>query len=92
MDNMNWHKRFTALLILVLLLSTFVAVFHHHDNSAADHDCPICLVSHHQHATGQTTIAFDGVPFFLETIYITSAPLIIEKIFTSFQSNRAPPA
>ena len=89
---MNWHKRFTAFLILLLLLSTFVAVFHHHDNTAADHDCPICLVSHHQHATGQTTIAFDSVPFFFETVYVPSALIIVEKIFASFQSDRAPPA
>jgi hypothetical protein len=92
MDNMIWHKRFTAFVILFLLLSTFVAAVHHHDNTANDHDCPICLVSQHQHATSQTAIAFDGVPFFLETLYVTSAPVIIEKIFTSFQSDRAPPA
>ena len=89
---MNWHKRFTSLLILVLLLSTFVVVFHHHDNTTNEHDCPICLVSHHQHATGQTTVAFDGVPYFLETLYVNSAPLIVEKTLNSFQSNRAPPA
>jgi hypothetical protein len=89
---MNWRKRFTAFLILALLLSTFVAVPHHHDNTADDHDCPICLVSHHQHATGQTIVAFDGVPFSLKTIYVTSAPVVAEKIFTSSQSDRAPPA
>ncbi len=92
MDNMIWHRRFSAFLILLLLLSTFVAVSHHHDNVVADHDCPICLVNHHQHATSQTTIAIDGAPFFLETIYVAAAPLIIEKVFTSFQTNRAPPA
>jgi hypothetical protein len=89
---MRRSKRFTAFLILVLLLSTFVAVPHHHDNTADDHDCPICLVSHHQHATGQTIVAFDCVPFFFETVYATSAPVIVEKTFTSFQSDRAPPA
>jgi len=89
---MNWHKRFTAFLIPLLLLSTFVAVFHHHDSAAADHDCPICLVSHHQHATGHTTSAFDGVPFFLETRYVAFTPLIVEKLFSSFQNTRAPPA
>jgi hypothetical protein len=89
---MNWNRRFSAFLILVLLLSAFVAVYHHHDNMADDHDCPICFVSYHQHATGQTIIALDSVPFFFETAYVTSAPIIFEKIFTSFQSDRAPPA
>ena len=89
---MNWHKRSTVFLILLLLLSTFVAVSHHHENTADDHDCPICLVIHHQPATDQTTVAFDGTPFFLETKDVTSAPAIVEKIVTSFQSNRAPPA
>ena len=89
---MRRSKRFTAFFILVLLLSTFVAVPHHHDNTADDHDCPICLVSNHQHATGQTIVAFDSVPFFFETAYVSSALIIVEKIFTSFQSDRAPPA
>jgi hypothetical protein len=89
---MNWHKRFTAFLILLLLLSSFVAVFHHHENTADDQGCPICLVIHHQQSTDPTTVAFDGVPSFLETPYVTSQPAIVEKIFTSFKSNRAPPA
>ncbi len=88
---MNWHKRFTAFLILFLLLSTFVAVLHHHDNTIDDHDCPICLISHQQNATGHTTNAFDSVPFFVETRCVTSIPVIAVRIFTSFQSNRAPP-
>jgi hypothetical protein len=29
---------------------------------------------------------------FLETIHVISAPVIAEKIFTSHQSDRAPPA
>jgi hypothetical protein len=88
---MNCRKLFTAFLILFLLSSTFVAVLHHHANTIDDHDCPICLISHHEKATVHTINAFDGVPFFVETIYITSAPAIADRIFTSFQSNRAPP-
>lgn len=88
---MNYRKLFTAFLMLFLLSSTFVAVLHHHANTIDEHDCPICLVSHHEKATGHTINAFDGVPFFVEIIYITSAPVIADRIFTSFQSNRAPP-
>jgi hypothetical protein len=89
---MGWRKHFTAIFILLILVSTFVAVAHHHDNTVDDHDCPICLVSHHQYATGQTVVAFDGVPFFSETAYVISASIVVENIFTSFQSDRAPPA
>jgi hypothetical protein len=89
---MTWRKRVNIFLILFFLSSTFVAVPHHHDNTVDDHDCPICLVSHHQLATGQTIVAFDGVPFFSETTYVTSAPVVVKKIFTSLQSDRAPPA
>ena len=89
---MRRSKRLTAFLILVLLLSTFAAVLHHHDTAADDHDCSICLVRHHQHAAGQKTVAFDGVPHFTVAIYAAPAPVIAEKTFTSSQSNRAPPA
>ena len=89
---MALRKGFTALFILLLLLSTFVAIFHHHDNTEDDHDCPICLVIHRQHASGQTTIAFDGVPFSIETIYIVSALVIAAQIVLSSQGSRAPPA
>jgi hypothetical protein len=89
---MRRSKRLTAFLILVLLLSTFAAVLHHHDTAADDHDCSICLVRHHQHAAGQKTVAFDGVPYFTETIYSAPASVITKKIFVSSLKNRAPPA
>lgn len=89
---MNRHRRFTAVLILLLLVSTFVAALHSHENTADDHDCPICVVSNHQHAASQTAVSFDGVPFFLESINVASVPVIAKKIFTSFRSDRAPPA
>jgi len=89
---MRRSKRLTAFLILVLLLSTFVAVVHHHDTTADDHDCPICLVRHHQHATGQKAVAFDSVPHFTKTIYSAPALFITGKIFVSSLKDRAPPA
>ncbi len=89
---MGWYKRFTAFLILLLLVSTFVAVPHYHDNTADDHDCPICLVCHHQHATSQSTVTFDGVPFVAEAMYAVPASTITENIFIALLSNRAPPA
>ena len=89
---MSWHKRFTAFLILLLLISTFVAVPHHHDDTLDDHDCPICVVSNHQCAASQSTVAFDAVPLITETSYSTPAQEITERIFISLLANRAPPA
>ena len=89
---MTWHKRITTFLILFLLLSTFVVVSHHHDNAADDHDCPICLVSHHQRATSQSTVAFDAIPFTAETTVAFPASDLIEQIVVSLLKNRAPPA
>jgi hypothetical protein len=90
--NINLHRRFIVSLVTLLLVSAFVATFHHHENTADDHDCPICLVSHHQHATSQSSVAFDGIPCILETTYAAPAPIITERIFISFLNTRAPPA
>jgi hypothetical protein len=89
---MNRYRRFTVFLILLVLVSTFVAVVHRHDNPAADHDCPICLVSHHQQATSQSTVAFDAPPFITETTVAFPASDLIEQIVVSLLKNRAPPA
>ena len=89
---MNRIKHFTAFLILLLLTATFVAVVHHHENTADDHDCPICLVSNHQQATSQSTVAFDGVPVVVEAVFDAPSPANPDQLFISFFNNRAPPA
>lgn len=85
-------KRLTAFLILLLLLSTFVAVSHHHDNTADNHDCLICLVSHHQQATSQSMVAFDATPFITETTFSFPSTDLVEQIVISLLKSRAPPA
>ncbi len=89
---MRWYKRIIVFLLPLLLVSTLVSVLHRHENTADYHDCPICLVSHHQQATGMTTVAFDGVPFITETRYSAPVLEITEQIFVSLLTNRAPPA
>jgi hypothetical protein len=89
---MSWRKRFTVFLILFVLVSTVVAVVHRHDNTADDHDCPICLVSHHQQATSQSAGAFDASPFITETTVASPVSDLIEQIVVSLFKNRAPPA
>ncbi len=89
---MSRVKSFIVFLVLLLLASTFVAVSHNHENTVNDHDCPICVVSHHQQATSESTVAFDGVPFIVEAICLVPAPASAKQQFTSSLNNRAPPA
>jgi hypothetical protein len=89
---MGWRTRYTALLILLLLVSTFVAASHYHENTADDHDCPICVVSHHQTATSQSTAAFEGGPCFFETTFVPLSLVFSENLFVESLNNRGPPA
>jgi hypothetical protein len=86
------RRRVSAFLILLLLLSTFLAASHHHENTADDHDCPICVVSHHLLATSHSFIAVDGVPCFTETTFVASAPAFTDNLFFFSLSTRGPPA
>jgi hypothetical protein len=86
------YRRFTVYLIPLLLLSTLVAVSHHHDNAVADHDCPVCIAINHQTATGPLAVAFDGIPFFTETRLDVFAPAIIDTFSFFSRSTRGPPA
>ncbi len=89
---MNWHKRFTAILILLLLASTFFVALHHHDNAVDDHNCPICFVCQHHQGVSQSASAFDSALCFVPIIYVAPRPIIIDAIVVSLQNNRAPPA
>jgi hypothetical protein len=89
---MNVYHRFTALLALLLLLSTLVAVSHHHENTDDDHDCPICVASNHQFATGPSIIPFDGIPCLSGTTLVASAPALTGNLFFFSHSTRGPPA
>jgi hypothetical protein len=73
-------------------VSTLGAVVHHHNDAADNHDCPICLVSHHQQATSQSTSAFDATPFITEKTVALPTSDLIEQIVVSLLKNRAPPA
>jgi hypothetical protein len=88
----NVYHSFAALLALLLLLSTIMAVLHHHENTADDHDCPICIASNHQSAAGPSTIAFDGIPCLTETTFVASAQALIENLFSPSRNTRGPPA
>jgi len=88
---MRWNKRITVLFILLFLASTFVAVSHHHENTADNHDCPICIAINHVPVTSQSMVAFDSVPCFTEVIVVAPLPLFAENLFLYSLNNRAPP-
>ncbi len=88
---MLWNKRIIVLLILLFLVSTFVAVSHHHENTADDHDCPICIAINHVPATGQWMVVFNSVPHFTETTFVAPSPVFTDNLFSHSLRNRAPP-
>jgi len=88
---MRWNKRIAVFLILLFLVSTFVAVSHHHENTADDHDCPICIAVNHVPATSQSMVAFDSAPCFTEIIVVAPTPVFAENLFFYSLNTRAPP-
>jgi hypothetical protein len=86
------RRRISAFLILLLLLSTFVAASHHHENTADEHGCPICVVSNHQPAASSSFTAADGVPCFIESTIVASAPALADNLFFFSLNTRGPPA
>lgn len=88
---MSWNKRIAVLLIVLFVGAVLTAASHHHENSADDHDCPICLANHHLAAI-QPAAAFDGALCFCETASLIPAPELAGWIFTSLLGTRAPPA
>jgi hypothetical protein len=89
--SMVWNKRITVFLILLFLVSTVVAASHHHENTADDHECPICIASNHLAATSQWVVAFDSVPYFTETTVVAPSSVLADTLFSTSRRNRAPP-
>ena len=91
---MLWNKRIIPFLILLFLVSTFVAVSHHHENKADedDHDCPICIAINHVSASNQWMVAFDSAPYyFIETTVVAPSPVFTDNLLSYSLRNRAPP-
>jgi 1-acyl-sn-glycerol-3-phosphate acyltransferase len=89
---MGHYKRFAVFLIPLLLLSTLVAVSHHHENTADNPDCPICIASNHQSTVGALTVSFDGLPILIKTRVVVYAPAFTDTILFFSRGTRGPPA
>lgn len=85
-------KRLSLLFISLIFLSTLVAAFHHHDDGADHHDCPICVV-HHQQANVSCTAPSGEIQRQLtETAYLRPIVVVVTKTFFTPANDRAPPA
>jgi hypothetical protein len=91
-EAMSKRSRFTALLVLLLLFSSFVAVPHFHEDLDDHDDCPICVATYHQSASGPAIIACDGIPCFTETTVITSPEAFTDNLYFFSLSTRGPPS
>jgi hypothetical protein len=89
---MVWRKRITAFLILILLTATVVEVSHSHVDTADHHDCPICVASHHQPATGTSSVALEVTPWFTQTSFVAEYQFFAENPFSFSRTTRGPPA
>jgi len=77
--------------IVVLVVSTFLVVMHQHENTVADHDCPVCAV--HPQPACCPTIASHGAPLCIESICPLSEPAFGQGlVIASILKDRAPPA
>jgi len=86
------NKRVIVFLALLLLFSTFMVASHHHEKTADDHDCPVCIAGNRLSATGPLVVAFDGIPCFTETTFVASAPVLTDTLLSRSRSTRGPPA
>jgi len=88
---MDRSKSLAVSLIVLFFLSTLAIVLHHHENTADDHDCPICIASNHQAATNASAVVFDGTPYVTETTSVVPAAVLADAFFSFSRSTRGPP-
>jgi hypothetical protein len=68
-----------------------VAVPHFHGDMKDHGDCPICVVSNHQSATGPSVSSFDGIPCYSETTVVIPTLVFAHNVFSNSLNSRAPP-
>ena len=74
----RWLKKY---LVIVFIISTFIGVFHHHNDLKQHNECQICTV--------QSSIANADMP--TETVYLSEIKIYSEEVesnFPTFSKNR----
>jgi hypothetical protein len=85
-------KRLALACIAMLLLSVVAVALHYHADGDSHDNCPVCVASNHQSATGTSASAFDGIPCFTETTVVTPSPNFTDNPYFFSHSTRGPPA
>jgi hypothetical protein len=85
-------KRFATFFICLLLLSTLVSAFHHHDDGADHPDCSICVANHQQSDSGHASPSTEIQIQLEETVYARPVIAVIAQARFASANNRAPPA
>ena len=84
-------KRLSLFSVFLLLLSTLVTAFHHHDDGADHDDCPVCSASlHHSPADFATSVPVIHREFAKIEFFTPTPPAIVTAVSTPSNS-RAPP-
>jgi hypothetical protein len=86
------RKQLSLLIICLILFSSVATAFHHHDDAADHGDCPICVVSHHQQATGSSPVAISISRSYTIVTWSLPAVTILTAAAYTPANNRAPPA
>jgi hypothetical protein len=84
-------RRLSFYFVCLLLLSTLVTAFHHHDDGADHADCPVCVAHHQQSDTGRTLPVISTEQNMTETAYLRPSHAVITQTVFSPANNRAPP-
>jgi hypothetical protein len=86
------RKHLALICLCLLLVSTLVTAFHHHDDGDDHPECSICLAIHHQSDSDYAFPAFEVQRQLVDTVYTQPALAVVTKLFFTPANNRAPPA
>lgn len=85
-------KRLSLFCVCLIMFSTLVVAFHHHDDGCDHDDCPVCMASLYHAPAEVPTPAPIVQPFFDRTVFFTPTTIgVIAETFFSPVGSRAPP-
>lgn len=86
------RKQLSLFILCLILFASVATAFHHHEDTADHGDCPICVVSHHQQATGSAPVVVTVSRGYICVTRILHALSFQSAAVYTPANNRAPPA
>jgi len=86
------HKRLSIFIVCLLLFSTLLTAYHHHDGGQEHPDCSICAVAHHQASALLKLPEFTPPSRFFSVIEFPPLTQHFSSIPRFSFNSRAPPA